>query len=291
MSERQKFTTRDWWFVIALLVLVQFIIHWLSLQYSGSQSALGYVSFAGTLVSIMLGLIAIIYSFVQSISQNNSVVEIRDQVERLMAAGQDIADSGKAIHAASQGINHLVEDLVTKVVENTSAAKEILGGVTTLTSSLDMYSASNSRVEVKGGNDSVGSGRQEETSESSETSTLVNPHRIVMAISVLSLYEIAKRGYTFREGEDKFVSKLAKHTGLNKDFLAGSMSAVLMALETQGYIELPETDVYLAKLKFSDDFTSAMKVLIPETMAGDHEQFNAFWLAVNEKDVPANEGQ
>jgi hypothetical protein len=51
--------------------MAQFLVQWLAFQYASSASALNYFSIVGTSVSIILALIAIFYSFIQTGSADN----------------------------------------------------------------------------------------------------------------------------------------------------------------------------------------------------------------------------
>lgn len=274
VEKKQKFSTREWCLVIAILSLVQFFIHWVSYQFGGSPNALGYISFAGTLVSIMLGLIAIIYSFVQSISQNTSVIEIRDQVERLIVAGGEISESGRIIHSASQEVNELVGDLVSKVTENTSTTKEAFGSFNKLTSELNLSSIRQNKEVDKGeAGVSPGAGR-----------SVIDSERLIVHIMVLCVYESVKRGFTVSQVEEKVFEKLANKLEVHVEYISGVFNAVLFMLELEGDISLPDGMIDDAKLEASDEFKTKVKALVPESMNGDNHQFTSFWLVMNEID-------
>lgn len=278
VEKKQKLSTREWCLIIAILSLVQFFIHWVSYQFGGSPNALGYVSFAGTLVSIMLGLIAIIYSFVQSISQSTSVVEIREQVERLIVAGNEISESGKIIHSASQEVNGLVGDLASKVIENTSANKEVLGSVSKLTSELNFSPSMHERKisgVIAGSDGSDGS---------DDRISIVNSERIVVFLMVLCIYEGAKRGYTVDQVENLILPGLAKKIDVDVNFLIGAFNSVLFALEAEGYVEFGGKDIGSEVIEIADSFSDQVKGKIPDSMNGDNKYLNKFWQTVNELD-------
>lgn len=90
MSEKSPFTKREWLFVIFIIMLVEFIVGSISLFYSKSASALGYISISGTVVSIILAFLAIIYSYYQSASQANSSSSLNGQIEKLISIIDDI---------------------------------------------------------------------------------------------------------------------------------------------------------------------------------------------------------
>jgi hypothetical protein len=78
------FSKREWFFVISIIVIIQFCIQVAAFLYAGSGSALNYISISGTIVSIALALLAIIYSYFQSASQETSSLTISQQVNKLI---------------------------------------------------------------------------------------------------------------------------------------------------------------------------------------------------------------
>jgi len=75
--------TREWILIILLLSIVQAFIWYVSFVNSSNISALGYVSFAGTIISIILAVVAIIYNFTESVGQKNKSDLISIQIEKL----------------------------------------------------------------------------------------------------------------------------------------------------------------------------------------------------------------
>lgn len=80
----KSFSKREWFFVIFIIMLVQFLVQFAAFLYADSESALGYISISGTIVSIILALLAIIYSYYQSTSQANSSSSLNSQIEKLI---------------------------------------------------------------------------------------------------------------------------------------------------------------------------------------------------------------
>jgi hypothetical protein len=281
VSDNKKLSTREWCFVIAILSLIQFFIHWVSYQFGNSPNALGYVSFAGTLVSIMLGLIAIIYSFVQSISQSTSVVEIREQVERLIVAGNEISESGKIIHSASQEVNGLVGDLASKVTENTTTTKEVLGSVSKLTSELNSSSMHRRETDIA----------QIAPARPGEGGSIIDSERVIARLMILCIYESAKRNYTISKAESLLLVELAKKLKAGHSYLIGAFTSVLFAVEAEGHTEFPDVDTDTTEITMSEEFNARVRDVIPETMNGDQKYYNIFWQVINELDSDEEENQ
>lgn len=76
-------TTREWIFIILFLSLLQGIIWYASFVNAGNSSALNYISFAGTLISIILAILAIGYTYGESISEKNKSNAIANQIDTL----------------------------------------------------------------------------------------------------------------------------------------------------------------------------------------------------------------
>jgi uncharacterized membrane protein YccF (DUF307 family) len=110
----KKIETKDWVYLFIISLFLQFIIYYFSFIYGGSVKALGYVSFAGTLISILLAIIAIGYTYGESIKQKTSsdqlLVEIaglRDIKDKL--AGQvDILENISAIKSVVEDTKNAV---------------------------------------------------------------------------------------------------------------------------------------------------------------------------------------
>lgn len=82
-KESRPFTKREWIQLIITLTLIQAFFWYVVFENSQSASALGYVSFAGTLVSIILAVLAIGYTYGESISQKNKGNELANQITTL----------------------------------------------------------------------------------------------------------------------------------------------------------------------------------------------------------------
>ncbi|WP_447826764.1 hypothetical protein [Aeromonas hydrophila] len=104
VNNKNHFKTREWWMLIVLIVLIQWVVHFWSTEAMSSSEMVSYVSFAGTLVSTILAVLAIIYSFIQSASQQTSSEIISREVYRL----QDIVN---AVNSSAAKVNESLEKL------------------------------------------------------------------------------------------------------------------------------------------------------------------------------------
>ncbi len=107
--------TREWIMVIFIVILIQFIVQGSAWIYGTNNSALGYISFAGTIVSIILAVLAIVYSYVQSITQQNSSNTISKQVDKLINVA-DRVDESKNELSVSLGKLYDVSENIDKTL-------------------------------------------------------------------------------------------------------------------------------------------------------------------------------
>lgn len=116
----KNLSTREWVMVCVLIVLIQLLLHYWSSESMNSGEVLAYVSFAGTIVSIILAVLAIIYSFVQTQSQQATSDSISREIFRL-------TDITTKIDTTSQDVTHVVAQLPV-VLEKFSSLPDILSG-------------------------------------------------------------------------------------------------------------------------------------------------------------------
>lgn len=81
--EDRKFTTREWIFVFIIASIVQGGVWYVSFVNADNASALTYVSFAGTLISIILAVLAIGYTYGESVAQKNKSDNVASQISSL----------------------------------------------------------------------------------------------------------------------------------------------------------------------------------------------------------------
>lgn len=84
MTENTKFTKREWIHLIITLSIVQAGIWFVSFVYANNSNALGYISFAGTIISIILAVLAIGYTYGESHQQKNSSITLANQLDSLV---------------------------------------------------------------------------------------------------------------------------------------------------------------------------------------------------------------
>ena len=271
MDKEVKFSRREWWLLISILVLIQFVVQGLSYQYSGNTNALGYISFAGTLVSIILGLVAIIYSFVQSISHTSTVAEIKEQVERLILAGVDIAKSKDDLHLSALELSKIADDLADKVNENTNVTKEVVGSVSKLNDAFVFdREPANAKINSEVNNTEAGS--------------IIESNRVIAVLMVLAIAEGCKREFSGQDVLKKILAQVSEDRDMAYEFISGSFHAVYFALEAEGFIEVSEVEALDIKIVARESFFERVRKITPGTMDGSNKIFTSFWLVVNNLD-------
>jgi len=106
-AEKKPFGKREWVFLIVVLILSQLIVHMLAWRFGASVSALGYISFAGMIVSIILAVLAIIYGFVQTGEQSRASSTIASQVTSLHRVVESFQKSGGVLSEQLQQLSSI----------------------------------------------------------------------------------------------------------------------------------------------------------------------------------------
>ncbi len=94
-----------------LALALQHILTLWTTTWGGDSQIVSHVSFAGTLVSIILAVLAIVYSYYQNFSQQRDSSSISTQIETLRTVVEDIRRSGTGV---SVELNRL-EDITKKL--------------------------------------------------------------------------------------------------------------------------------------------------------------------------------
>lgn len=83
-------TTREWIMLIIILMIVEAFIAYAAFENSASPNALNFVSFTGTIISIILAMLAIGYTYGESISQKTGSSELARQIDSLSRITESI---------------------------------------------------------------------------------------------------------------------------------------------------------------------------------------------------------
>ena len=123
-----KFSTREWIHLIITLSIAQAFVWFISLQYANNTSALGYVSFAGTLISIILAVLAIGYTYGESQQQKNSSSTLASQLESLVKIKDKLEIQADALNDI-KGLQESLRNFSEKVDIHFNETKQAIGKI------------------------------------------------------------------------------------------------------------------------------------------------------------------
>lgn len=112
MTEKKisSMTVNEWRYLIVIIVVVEGFIAYSSFIHAGNANALSYISFAGTLVSIILAVLAIGYTYGESVKQKNNADTVVGQINKLNDVIDNIdlsVDALNRIETISNNLNLL----------------------------------------------------------------------------------------------------------------------------------------------------------------------------------------
>jgi hypothetical protein len=120
-DKKYNMLTRDWVYLLVLSIILQFIIYFLAFVYNSSTNALGYVSFAGTMISIILAIIAIGYTYGESIRQKHNEDELIIQIRGLSEIKEKLGDQVDVLEniaSLKQSVDEKLDASHRWIVEN-----------------------------------------------------------------------------------------------------------------------------------------------------------------------------
>ncbi|WP_276678052.1 hypothetical protein [Thalassolituus oleivorans] len=114
------FSRMEFWLLILLLIFVATFVGYVSFVNAGNGSALTYVSFAGTLISILLALVAIGYTYGESVAERSKVDKVSSEISKLSYVNDSIENHAESLTLLSQELNnhfHIVKENANKTNE------------------------------------------------------------------------------------------------------------------------------------------------------------------------------
>jgi hypothetical protein len=117
LSARKTF----WVMVMIIQALVQFTLHYWTIDYGGNDKVISHLGFAGTLVSIALAVVAIVYAYFQTYSQKRDADSVAIQIAQMRELLNALNLSGEQIgtHAA------MLKEMQGRLAEINSAQDEV----------------------------------------------------------------------------------------------------------------------------------------------------------------------
>ena len=129
---------------VSVTVMLQYIITgWVS-GYGGNHEVVSYVSFAGTIVSIILAVLAIIYSFVQSLGQQRDSATISAQINLLRHVVEEARTSGTDLAEQLERLTQIQTQLDASLSlhqESKAEVKAISSEITAIRGALEKRSS------------------------------------------------------------------------------------------------------------------------------------------------------
>lgn len=141
--QKARFSKREWWLVLILVNTIQGAIWYAAFVNAGSGSALNYVSFAGTLVSIILAVLAIGYTYAESQSQKNKSDSVAVQIGIL----SEVVSSIKAETASLDNISKINTELQNIKIDFEASLYKTYSKVDSISSSLTQLLDTSSRFQ------------------------------------------------------------------------------------------------------------------------------------------------
>lgn len=260
MNEATGFSKREWFFIIFIIVLVQFIVQYSAFLYSGSSTALSYISFSGTIVSIILALLAIIYSYYQSASQANSSSSLNSQIDKLIG---------------------IVDTIKTNKADFSIELEQLSEIRDKIDSSMNLQRVSHAQVReladtIEDLRDNNLSGVYAKENDGDYFSKLVVDGDNLIHLSLLIIHYAAAHGVELKNiwKELSRPTILALHreraTVELQEFYKGAISSVITVLKAFGYIEITGDDFPLAT---EDDFEEKLSGFRDFVSSRDDEDY------------------
>lgn len=110
-TDHKQLKRREWLLVILVLMMIEYWLVTTSYEYKSSETLISYISFAATIASILLAVIAIIYSFVQADAQQNASATMLTQTDSLRTTAIGLSTSGSIITEQVSKITETAERL------------------------------------------------------------------------------------------------------------------------------------------------------------------------------------
>lgn len=116
----------------ALLVVTQLLITEWTVHAAGDRAVIDYVSFAGTVVGMILAILAIVYSYISNASQKDDAVALRGQISSLNEAIARASASGNQFSSELARLEEIRNDLSSirtnseRVLQNGQLLRELM---------------------------------------------------------------------------------------------------------------------------------------------------------------------
>lgn len=123
-------------FVYIIIILVLIIIGIVSYFYSGNKKFVALVGFAATITSIILSVLAIFMSVTSNDSVSSLIHRFRDLHDAMNNVPNRVENSVQTMNTASDGLNIMMNEVTTKMLELNSSISKISAVSTALNDSM-----------------------------------------------------------------------------------------------------------------------------------------------------------
>ncbi|MNX96937.1 hypothetical protein D3C86_1292820 [compost metagenome] len=137
MEQKPSFSRREWLFVISIVLMIEAWILNISYSFKADQDVINYISFASTIASLLLAVLAIIYGFYQADGQHKLASTINFQLDSMRSVQSSLNRAAEGLDGQLTQIASATSTLgtISNSIESTHTKLSSLeGGVTNLQS-------------------------------------------------------------------------------------------------------------------------------------------------------------
>ncbi|HEL5571671.1 TPA: hypothetical protein UOK25_000395 [Stenotrophomonas maltophilia] len=130
---------------IAIVVLVQLLITQWTVKAAGSREIVDYISFAGTVIGIVLALLAIVYAFLTNASQKNDSDNLKAQITRLDSTITSAGISGQKFDIGVSRLESIIDGVASLEKHTMESAARVEAGIDSIRSAVKINEIESSR--------------------------------------------------------------------------------------------------------------------------------------------------
>lgn len=279
-----NFSRREWMMLIAIISVIEAWILNASYAFQSEQAVINYVSFAATIASLLLAVIAIIYGYFQSDGQQKAAAAISNQIESMRSIQKELNQASEGISTQLSGMTSTAAEL-KKLSESLEGTHQTLGEMGGSLSGLvsehralkEMLSSKqliNETVRDRGAG-----GLSEVVSKENVVRILFGTTSFDLDLFGVALYGLLDKNNGVTESWIEFVDKhyampifqpekpgsLMKYTTIGYEFMLISRSFGLVTLDTGSE----------PSLKVSEEIRDALKRVVANAMSSEHTRDRA----------------
>ncbi len=192
LSVGKDFSRREWLMLIVILLFAEAGALIASHSFMSNQDVINYISFASTIASLILAILAIVYGFYQSESQKRTgdgierhLINVRDTTGEMRDVSADLVKNAKGVEKLSLNI----DTLVSALEQAHAKLSEIQGGISIVSQGQEVVAKTVSSMF-----DAVKSGgyvdKPYHASTKPAEALLLNDSNYIVDLVVFSLYTV-----------------------------------------------------------------------------------------------------